>query len=101
MTQTQNINTSIVKDFKNRVNTIFTQRNTWQQTQFKSANDALYAMLCGATSSRHSAQQRCFVVKKAITSQPTPCVSCSSISTRHVGLVTQVVTVADARLLHA
>lgn len=45
MTQTQNINTSIVKDFKNRVNTICTQRNTWEQTQFKSANDALYAML--------------------------------------------------------
>lgn len=45
MTQTPNINTSIVKDFQNRVNTICTQRNTWQQTQFKSANDALYAML--------------------------------------------------------
>lgn len=45
MTQAQNINTSIVKDFKNRVNTICTQRSTWQQTQFKSANDALYAML--------------------------------------------------------
>ena len=45
MKQAKNINTSIVKDFKNRVNTICTQRSTWQQTQFKSANDALYAML--------------------------------------------------------
>jgi hypothetical protein len=45
MTQTQNINTSIVKDFKNRVNTICAQRSTWQLTQFKSANDALYNML--------------------------------------------------------
>jgi hypothetical protein len=45
MTQAHNINNTIVKDFKNRVNTICTQRTTWQQTQFKSANDALYAML--------------------------------------------------------
>jgi len=45
MTEAANINNSLVNDFKNRVNTICTTRNAWQQTQFKSANDALYAML--------------------------------------------------------
>lgn len=45
MTKAANINTSLVADFKNRVNTICKQRTTWQSTQFKSANDALYNML--------------------------------------------------------
>lgn len=45
MTNQNNINSALVKDFKNRVNTICTQRSKWQKTQFKSANDALYAML--------------------------------------------------------
>lgn len=45
MTQTKNLNIALVRDFQNRVNTISTKHRTWQQTQFKSANDALYAML--------------------------------------------------------
>ena len=45
MPKAANINTSLVTDFKNRVNTICKQRTTWQSTQFKSANDALYNML--------------------------------------------------------
>lgn len=45
MTKAANINTSLFADFQNRVNTICTKRSTWQQTQFKSANDALYNLL--------------------------------------------------------
>jgi hypothetical protein len=41
----QNLTTSIVASFKERVNTITDERRTWQGTAFKSANDALYELL--------------------------------------------------------
>ena len=40
-----NLNPALVNAFEERVNTITKQRLTWQSTAFKSANDALYAML--------------------------------------------------------
>src|SRR6056297_1379885 len=42
---TQKLNATIVASFKKRVNTISEQRRTWQDTEFKSANDALYDLL--------------------------------------------------------
>ena len=40
-----NLNPALVNAFAERVNTITKQRLKWQSTAFKSANDALYAML--------------------------------------------------------
>ena len=45
MMSNANLNPTLVKAFAERVNTITKQRLTWQSTAFKSANDALYAML--------------------------------------------------------
>ena len=42
---TQNLATQIVTEFQNRVNTITAQRRTWQDTEFKTANHALYDLL--------------------------------------------------------
>lgn len=42
---TKLLTTSILASFKERVNTISDERRTWQDTQFKTANDALYELL--------------------------------------------------------
>ena len=42
---TQDLTQSMLAGFKDRVNTITEQRRTWQDTQFTSANEALYALL--------------------------------------------------------
>lgn len=42
---THKLTTSIVASFKERVNTITQDRRSWQDTQFKTANDALYELL--------------------------------------------------------
>lgn len=42
---TQKLTASIVASFKERVNTMAEERRTWQDTLFKSANDALYQLL--------------------------------------------------------
>lgn len=42
---TQKLSSSIVASFKKRVDTISEERRTWQDTEFKSSNNALYDLL--------------------------------------------------------
>lgn len=45
MTNDTNLNANVLASFQNRVNTITTERQTWQTTQFNTANEALYKLL--------------------------------------------------------